>query len=135
MPKKVKSGKNAKSKAGAATVSDKELILKEEGQDYGQIIKNMGSNMQVQCIGDGKIRDGHIRGKLRGKNFINAGDLVLVGMRSFEIADKKCDIILKYSDAQAKRLKQMGELPDSYSTVSAESKKQDEEIPFDFEEI
>lgn len=135
MPKKVKSGKNAKSKAGAAVVLDKELVLKEEGQDYAQIVKNMGSNMQVQCIGDGKIRDGHIRGKLRGKVKMYAGDTVLVGMRSFEIADKKCDIILKYSDAQAKRLKILGELPDSYSTVSVESKTQDDDIPFDFEEI
>jgi translation initiation factor 1A len=133
MPKNSKSSKNAKSKAKASNESTQELILKEDGQEYGQIVKNMGSNMQVQCF-DGKTRIGHIRGKLRGRNFIHAGDLVLVGMRGFELADNKCDIILKYTDTQAKRLKQLGELPDNFTVVSTETKT-DDDIPFDFEEI
>lgn len=71
----------------------------------------LGNNrLDAQCI-DGVKRLAHIRGKMRKKVWVNAGDVVLVGLRDYQ--DGKADVILKYSAEEARALKSYGELPES----------------------
>merc|ERR1712176_1432769 len=60
---------------------------------------------------DGTKRLCHIRGKLRKRQWINASDIILVGLRDYQ--DQKADVIMKYNSDEARRLKNMGHLPDS----------------------
>lgn len=88
----------------------RELIYKEDGQEYGQVTRMLGNGrLECLCI-DGKKRLCHIRGKMRKKVWISQGDVVLVGLRDFQ--DEKGDVILKYSADEARVLKQYGELPE-----------------------
>jgi translation initiation factor 1A len=81
------------------------------GQEYAQVVKMLG-NGRCECFCfDGVTRLGHIRGKMRKKVWITAGDIVLVGKRDFQ--DEKVDIIHKYSADEARNLKQYGELPEN----------------------
>jgi len=60
---------------------------------------------------DGKKRMGTIRGAMRNRVWINAGDIILLGLRDFG-DDLKSDVIMKYFDEEAKELQELGELPD-----------------------
>ncbi len=54
----------------------------------------------------GTMRMASIRGKLRKKVWINAGDVILLSLREFQ--DVKGDVILKYSSEEARNLKAYG---------------------------
>lgn len=43
--------------------------------------------------------------------WINAGDIVLIGLRDYQ--DTKADVILKYNSDEARNLKAYGELPEN----------------------
>lgn len=62
------------------------------------------------------MRVGHIRGKMRRKVWIQAGDLVLCSLREFQ--NKKCDIILKYLPDEVKQLKAQGHIPENLDSQS-----------------
>ena len=66
--------------------------------------------LEAMCF-DGVKRLCHIRGKLRKKVWINAGDIILLGLRDYQ--DTKADVILKYTPDEARNLKAYGELPES----------------------
>ncbi|CAI0383756.1 unnamed protein product [Linum tenue] len=89
MPKnKGKGGKNRKRGKNEADDEKRELIFKEDGQEYAQI-----------------------RGKMHKKVWIAAGDIILVGLRDYQ--DDKADVILKYMPDEARLLKAYGELPEN----------------------
>ena len=72
----------------------------------------MLGNGRCECFCfDGVTRLGHIRGKMRKKVWVTAGDIVLVGKREFQ--DEKVDILHKYTADEARNLKQYGELPET----------------------
>lgn len=79
----------------------------------------------------------HIRGKLRKKVWVNAQDIVLVGLREYQ--DDKADIILKYSADEARNLIKYGEIPDSTTinenTGEGEEGEENGDVVFDFEAI
>ena len=88
----------------------RELEFKEEGQEYAQVLRLLG-NGRVECnCMDGKKRLCTIRGAMRNRVWINAGDIVLIGLRDFG-DDMKADIIMKYFDEEANELQELGELP------------------------
>ena len=81
------------------------------GQEYAQVVKMLG-NGRCECFCfDGITRLGHIRGKMRKKVWITAGDIILVAKRDFQ--DEKVDIVHKYTADEARNLKQYGELPEN----------------------
>ena len=52
-------------------------------------------------------------------------DIILVGLRDYQ--DQKADVIMKYNSDEARRLKNLGHLPDSvnvssFSTISCDNK-------------
>lgn len=61
--------------------------------EYAQVLKMLGNGrVEAQCV-DGSKRLCHIRGKMRKKVWINAGDVVLVSLRLYQ--DEKADVIHK----------------------------------------
>ena len=66
--------------------------------------------LEAYCF-DGETRQCHIRGKMRKKVWVSAGDIILISLRDFQ--DGKADVILKYSADEARSLKALGQLPDS----------------------
>lgn len=112
MPKvKGKGGKKNKRAKTNQEFAKRELVFKEDGQEYGQVLKMLGNGRcDVQCF-DGTKRLCHICGKMRKRVWVMVGDIVLVSLRDFQ--DEKGDIILKYNSDEAKNLKQYGELPEN----------------------
>lgn len=87
-----------------------ELITKEEMQVYGLVMKVLGDRRYRCRCDDGKERICKTRGKLGGRLFVNAGDIMLISLR--EEDDTKGDIIQKYSPDEIHELKKMGEFTD-----------------------
>jgi len=109
MPKnKGKGGKNRR--RGKNESEDKrELQTKIVGQEYGQVTRMLGNGrLECYCF-DGKNRMCHIRGKMRKREWVNQGDIVLIGLREYQ--DDKGDIILKFQADEARALKSKGLLP------------------------
>ncbi|KAH8161992.1 hypothetical protein CIB48_g6229 [Xylaria polymorpha] len=119
MVKKVnKGGKNARrAKRDEKVNVNRELLFKEEGQDYALIEKVLGSgrynarsflSSSADTKERGVVRLAIRRGALR-KTSIEVGDIVLLGLRDFQ--DGKADIIHKYSSDETWRLHSLNELP------------------------
>lgn len=137
MPKnKGKGGKNRR--RGKNDNDDKrELIFKEDGQEYAQVLRMLGNGrLEAHCM-DGVKRLCHIRGKMRKKVWVNTGDIVLVGLREYQ--DEKADVILKYMADEARSLKAYGELPDNIRVNDTDAFNEEEgaadEDYVDFEDV
>ena len=128
MPKKDKRCKNNH----AGTNSTKELILAEDGQSYGNVLKALGSRrFDVQCQ-DGVLRKCQVRGSMRNRKFVNVGDIVIVCLRDFQ--DGKGDIVHVYSNDEARTLKNSGELLMDVKQNNDKSDGEDDD-GFDFQSI
>lgn len=133
MPKnKGKGGKNRRRGKNENEAEKRELVFKEDGQEYAQVTKMLGNGrLEAMCF-DGTKRLCHIRGKLRKKVWINTGDIILVGLRDYQ--DAKADVILKYTADEARNLKSYGEFPESVKineTVTFVDEGMDDDIEFD----
>jgi len=137
MPKnKGKGGKNRRRGKNEGE-EKRELVFKEDGQEYAQVIRMLGNGrLEAQCF-DGNKRLCHIRGKMRKKVWVAAGDIVLVGLRDYQ--DEKADVILKYNADEARNLKAYGEIPDTAKinegAVVEEEGEEDMDGAFTFDEI
>merc|ERR1711959_863526 len=137
MPKnKGKGGKSRRRGKGDNGDDKRELIFKEDGQEYAQVLTMLGNGrLEAQCF-DGVKRMCHIRGKMRKRVWVSAGDIVLLGLRDYQ--DEKADVILKYTADEARNLKAYGELPETAkineSAVEVEF-GDDDDVEFDFDEI
>eukprot|EP01026_Neomeris_dumetosa_P008934 TRINITY_DN1292_c0_g1_i1.p3 TRINITY_DN1292_c0_g1~~TRINITY_DN1292_c0_g1_i1.p3 ORF type:complete len:142 (+),score=28.98 TRINITY_DN1292_c0_g1_i1:104-529(+) len=136
MPKnKGKGGKNRR-RGKNDTLDKRELIFKEDGQEYAQVLRMLGNGrLEAQCI-DGVKRLCHIRGKMRKKVWVNTGDIILLGLRDYQ--DEKADVILKYLADEARSLKQLGELPENIRVNDADVGDEDglfEGDDFDFDDV
>jgi len=129
MPKnKGKGGKNRRRGKNENEQTKRELDLKEEGQEYAQVMKILG-NGRIRChCFDGKERLCNIRGKLRKKVWINTNDIILIGLRSFQ--DEKADVIQKYNPDEARRLKAQGHIPEHIQLDFQDGTKEDDNIHF-----
>jgi len=137
MPKnKGKGGKNRR-RGKNENEEKRELVFKEDGQEYAQVLRMLGNGrLEAMCM-DGVKRLCHIRGKMRKKVWVNAGDVILVGLRDYQ--DEKADVILKYMADEARNLKQYGELPEHIRVNDADVEFQDDTGEngeyFDFDDI
>ena len=106
---KSKGGKKQRDINRGAAGSKRDLLLKEEGQEYATITRMLG-NSRVEChLCEGGNAMGRIRGGMRGRVWINQGDIVLVGVKEFQ--KDKVDILHKYLPDEARELKKLGEIP------------------------
>ncbi len=112
----------------------KNLVIKENGQDYAKVTKTLGHcNYRVICASDDTERIGHIRGSLsmrmgRKRQLIREGTWLLVSLRDFQ--DERCDIIHRYADDEVAVLIKRGEIsePDQACDVDVAF---DKETPLD----
>ncbi|MEQ2167095.1 hypothetical protein GOODEAATRI_000684 [Goodea atripinnis] len=126
-----KGGKNRRRGKNENESEKRELVFKEDGQEYAQVIKMLGNGrLEAMCF-DGTKRLCHIRGKLRKKVWINTSDIILVGLRDYQ--DNKADVILKYNADEARSLKAYGELPEHAKINETDTfgPGDDDEIQFD----
>ncbi|WIA10833.1 hypothetical protein OEZ85_010999 [Tetradesmus obliquus] len=81
----------------------RELATEEPGTSlYARVTDMLGNGrMRVVCS-DGSGRLARIRGNMRRRDYIHAGDMVLVTLRDFE--QGKVDVVFKYSAAEAAQL-------------------------------
>lgn len=83
----------------------------DDDEVYAVVIKTFGHGMVDVMCNDGVIRLCHIRKKFSGRNkrdnLVNLNTLVLVGLRNWEVTDKKpkCDLLYVYSNNQFPELK------------------------------
>jgi len=87
----------------------RELVLPQQGEILGQVIKLIEHNIIVKCT-DGKVRTCRIRGKIKRRMWIRDNDLVLVSPWDFQ--SDRADIIWRYIAAHAEKLEQDGYLAD-----------------------
>jgi len=110
MPGKPKVGGKNKKKGKGGDQLTRELIFKEDGEEYGVVLKLLGcDNILVFCL-DGVRRQCRIRGKLKCKVWIRVGDTVLISLREFSTEDKVADVIHKYQDEEVRQLRKFGEI-------------------------
>lgn len=146
MPKnKGKGGKNRRRGKNENDDVKRELTLKELGQSYAQVTRILGNgHLEAFCFDNagGKKRLCHIRGKLRKKQWINQGDVILVGLRDYQ--DDKADVIMKYLGKsamtssvvstqrwfpladEARELKRLHEIPENTNIIDAPTADNDD---------
>lgn len=105
-----KGGKQRKKGKNLGEHDKRELVFKEEGQEYAQVLRMLGNGRIEAFCFDGVKRMCTIRGSLKNRVWINNNDIILVGLRDF--GEDKGDVILKYFDEEAKELKELGEIPE-----------------------
>lgn len=138
MPKnKGKGGKNRKRGKNENEDEKRELVYREDGQEYAQVLRMLGNGrLEAQCM-DNKKRLCHIRGKMRKKVWVGQGDIILVGLREYQ--DEKADVILKYTADEARLLKMYGELPETIrvndTDIILEGEDKENQEFFDFDDI
>ncbi|KAG9391649.1 Translation initiation factor 1A (eIF-1A) [Carpediemonas membranifera] len=106
----------------------RDLEFKEDSQEYAQVLKMLGNGrLEAFCL-DGKKRQCHIRGKLRKKEWINVGDIVLIALRDFQ--DEKADVIIRYKPDEARALRKYGEIPAEFQQAmeQAMAEREGEEL-------
>jgi translation initiation factor 1A len=95
----------------SATAVEASVVLKTEGQAYAQVSRALGQgHVELACF-DGLPRLGVVhQWRLGGKKArLQAGDLVLVALRPWQ--DRKADVLRRYSEAEARALQRLGEVP------------------------
>jgi translation initiation factor 1A len=112
MPKNLKGGKQFKRKAKEGDVDLSAFTIDlQEGQQIARAIKMLGNRNILCYCNDNNIRICHICGKMRGRVFVDVGDIVVVSLREFELGSTKTtedlngDILAKYPYESLTRLK------------------------------
>jgi translation initiation factor 1A len=113
MPSNTKGGKGYKKKKKQANTYEPVFIDRQMGQMPARAIRLLG-NRNVLCYSnDNILRMCHICGKMKGRVFIEPGDVVLITLRDFKMSAtekelrevKTGDIIAKYDPHQFTSLK------------------------------
>ena len=132
MPKNKQGGKKTKRLHRDSSLHDRELVTKEDGQEYGEVTRILGGSfMECRCS-DGSTRLCHVRGKMKKKSgeWIGVKDIVLISLREYQ--DGKADIVHKYRPDEVVQLRRLGELNKIDSSENMESSYKDAlEIVFD----
>jgi initiation factor 1A len=108
----------------------RELIIKEDMEEYGRVDKTLGDGRFSVFLCTGETTISIIAKRFRRKNkkggrasekvFIIPGDIVLVSFREYE---NKCDIIHKYEKNEIPRLVTLLEIPSTFSNTELGNNK------------
>ena len=110
MPKNTIGGSGAKKSKNTTThIRPKELLFRQECEDYAIVLQLLGSSrLKVMCLTSQQEKIGIIRGNMRKKVWIGKDDIILISNRDFE--DNKCDVVHKYTPDEVKLLKKYNEI-------------------------
>ena len=126
-----KGGKKSRRGSNKDTGFTRELLIKEDGQEYAQITKILGNGrFECKCF-DGQSRIGKVRGKMNKRVWIELGNLVLIGLRDYQ--DDKGDIFHKFNEEESRKLKNLGELPSEF--ITKDIKEIEDDCAFEFDNI
>jgi translation initiation factor 1A len=78
----------------------KGMMLPNKHDILGIVTKNLGYTRFIVKCQDGNTRQTRVRGKMKKRNWVREGDVVLVSPWEFN-PDKKGDIIFRYTENQA----------------------------------
>ena len=95
-----------------------ELVLADEMQTYGMVLQALGDRRFRCKCSDGVERQCKIRGKFRGRLYVQVHDILLISLREDE--DDKADIIQKYKPEEVHELKKLGEFTDKDFAVEGD---------------
>ena len=112
MPK-VKGGKKKKRGKKKDVGARKLEILKGEDQEYAKVLERKGGPVMYVRLLTGKTVNGIVRGNMRRRAWMKAGDIVLVSTRNFQ--DTKVDIVHVYPLEHTHDLVELGEIPESFT--------------------
>ncbi|CAL5974994.1 Eukaryotic_translation initiation factor 1A [Hexamita inflata] len=116
MPAKPKGGKRQKRANQKDADFARELIMKEEGEEYAIVLKELGNRiLRAYCMGDGKLRRCHIPKKIRER--VKCGDVILVTRREYASTDDEADIFHKYHKDEVKQLQEFGHIPEDLDAI------------------
>ncbi|MEE8133148.1 MAG: translation initiation factor eIF-1A [Nitrososphaerales archaeon] len=87
----------------------KELVLPQENELLGRVIKLPGGDHVIVKCTDGKVRVCRIRGKMKRRMWVRENDVVLLVPWDFQ--DAKADIVWRYIQAHAQWLVNNNYLP------------------------
>ena len=96
MPANTSGGKAYKKRKKVSSQAQRELvqIVREPGQMPARALKLLG-NRQVLCYcNDDVVRNCHICGRMKGRQYINIGDVVLISLRDWSANVAKKDVKL-----------------------------------------
>lgn len=85
------------------------LPNREDKEMFGIIDQMMGGSRAKAICEDGKVRLARIPGRIKRKQRIRNGDLVII--KPWDVDDEKADIIFRYTHIQATNLSRRGLLP------------------------
>lgn len=118
MGKTKKHASMAQKKRNMERMKNSELVVRDDMQTYGMVTRALGDR-RFHCIcSDGKERQCKIRGKFRGRLFVQLHDILLISLREDE--PDKADIIQKYRPEEVHELKKMGEFTDRDFQIEGE---------------
>ena len=137
MPKK-KGNKKRKNKG--ASVEARQLLEKQDDQEYARVVKVLGNARYLLQM---NLREKQVIGRLRGTmrrrrgaNWTGLDSVVLVGLRDFQ--DNTVDILHVYNDQEVRHLKKNGDfIEETNKLVHKEDQKEEveDDVGFDFDEI
>jgi len=84
----------------------KELVMPQQGEILGRVVKISGGNQVIVACVDGLTRLCRIRGKMKRRMWIRERDIVLVSPWDFD--NKRADIIWRYIKDHAEWLENNG---------------------------
>ncbi len=126
MGKNLHGGSKHKRKKNSSGPQKRDLPFAEEGCAYAKVTKMLGNKrLLALCYHDGKERLCKIRNKIKRNQWIHVDDIVLIGLRDFQ--DSKADVLLKYTEEEVIKLRNLKEIP-----ADKISDGQEEEL-FDFD--
>lgn len=120
MPKNKGLGGKKRRKGKIISTQKREIVHKEPGQEYAQVVKSLGNGfMEVICFtNSGNItKRAHIRGNMRKRVWLSVGDIILVNVRDYQ--ESTCDIVIKYTLDEARILRYQNLIPASVEIIKA----------------
>jgi translation initiation factor 1A len=111
-------GKHHKKCKNTTQIQSRELVFKEDGQEYAIVTSLLGHRRCYVKTSDKIERIGVIRGNMRrSTSRVGNNDLVLISLREFQ--DSKADIIHVYKSDEVRSLIRYDEIEESF--ISNES--------------
>ncbi|MDA4123554.1 MAG: translation initiation factor eIF-1A [Thaumarchaeota archaeon] len=95
----------------------KELVMPQQGEILGRVVKISGGNQVIVACMDGKTRLCRIRGKMKRRMWIRERDIVLVSPWDFD--NKRADIMWRYIKDHADWLQNNGYLENKAAPMPA----------------
>ena len=109
MPPNAKGGKGYKKKKKVPDGFQPAYLERQSDQLVSRAVRLLGNRNILCYCNDNRIRICHVCGRMKGREWVNVGDLVLVSVRELAVGDsgeyERGDIVAKYAPDHYSKLK------------------------------